>query len=440
MAFNAVQSNIYNYYLTTYKPGEVSKYDAHKKSDLRNLYNSMVKLNKESPLYLIPDAEEAARSAVDLKEMARSLHNSIAQLGGLSGENLLRQKAAFSTNPDIASANFVGDAGANNGNPIADIKLEVKTLANNQTNLGEFLSSDAPVRLPADTYSFDVNIRNLSYEFQFNINKGDTNKDVQNRLSRLISNSGIGLKAKVIDGNGEISALQITSEATGLAPGEDRIFSITETSTTKASGAAKYFGLDYTAIEPTNAVYKIDGQPYESTTNDLMIDGQFEVKLTGVSPAEGISTTIGVKNDFDSLVENMQSLFSSYNDFIHSASEYQVGQGLKFDAYKFRSELSAITEYYKEGLRTIGATVEEDGSISVDAKAMVASAENEDSISQFGIARDFANALIRKTEQITLDPMKYTMKKVVAYKNPGHNFASPYTASNYSGMLYSYYC
>ena len=83
MAFNAVQSNIYNYYLTTYKPGEVSKYDAHKKSDLRNLYNSMVKLNKESPLYLIPDAEEAARSAVDLKEMARSLHNSIAQLGGL---------------------------------------------------------------------------------------------------------------------------------------------------------------------------------------------------------------------------------------------------------------------------------------------------------------------------------------------------------------------
>jgi len=97
MAFNAVQSNIYNYYLTTYSPKSVTKYDAHKKSELRSLYNSMVKLNKESPLYLIPNAKESARFAVDIKENARELGNQIASLGGLDDTPLLNKKTAYSS-------------------------------------------------------------------------------------------------------------------------------------------------------------------------------------------------------------------------------------------------------------------------------------------------------------------------------------------------------
>ena len=45
--------SVYNYYLTTYGSSNVSRYDAHKKSQLRDVYNRMVKLNKESPLYKI---------------------------------------------------------------------------------------------------------------------------------------------------------------------------------------------------------------------------------------------------------------------------------------------------------------------------------------------------------------------------------------------------
>ena len=54
MADNTTISTVYNHFLTTYAPtGTNSKYDTHKKSELRGLYNSIVKMNKEAPLFLL---------------------------------------------------------------------------------------------------------------------------------------------------------------------------------------------------------------------------------------------------------------------------------------------------------------------------------------------------------------------------------------------------
>ena len=43
MAYNAMAlNNVYNYYMTTYAPRSSSRYDTHKKSELRSIYNSIV--------------------------------------------------------------------------------------------------------------------------------------------------------------------------------------------------------------------------------------------------------------------------------------------------------------------------------------------------------------------------------------------------------------
>ena len=54
----------------------------------------------------------------------------------------------------------------------------------------------------------------------------------------------------------------------------------------------------------------------------------------------------------------------------------------------------------------------------------------------------FANMpmMMKKSTQVSLDPMQYVNRKVVAYKNPGHNFSSPYTSSIYSGMMFNFSC
>lgn len=94
MAYNSVHNltNVYNFYLTTYAPKSSTPYDTHKKSELRSVYNSIVKMNKESPLFILDTSKESQRFAVGMKENARELRNTIASLGGLDEEELLNKR------------------------------------------------------------------------------------------------------------------------------------------------------------------------------------------------------------------------------------------------------------------------------------------------------------------------------------------------------------
>ena len=122
-AYNAALNSVYNYYLTTYAPKGTSRYDTHKKSELRSIYNSIVKLNKESPLYLHDNSKESQRFAIGLKENARQLRNTIASLCGLKEHELLNKKAVYSTNPDLVSASYIGNASEDE--EIAPLNIEV---------------------------------------------------------------------------------------------------------------------------------------------------------------------------------------------------------------------------------------------------------------------------------------------------------------------------
>lgn len=59
----------YNYLLSTYGKATGSRYDSHKKSELRSLYNNIIKTNKESPLYKITQTGDVKEFAIDIKAM-----------------------------------------------------------------------------------------------------------------------------------------------------------------------------------------------------------------------------------------------------------------------------------------------------------------------------------------------------------------------------------
>ena len=229
---SAALTSAYNNYLTTYTPKSLTRFDTHKKSELRGVYNSIVKLNKESPWYLPITNRNTQQYAVDLKENARELRNTIAQLGGLEENGLLSKKSAFSTNEAVATAFYIGASKPEEVSP--QFTMEVATLATPQENTGLFLER-TKAELPADTYSFDVAINDMNYEFQFSIGESETNRDVQERLARLINNSGIGIKATLLESDSRTS-LRMTSDATGLPAGKDGIFSISDSHTSKSSG------------------------------------------------------------------------------------------------------------------------------------------------------------------------------------------------------------
>lgn len=438
MAFNNTihnYSNVYNYYMTTYAPRSSTPYDSHKKSELRNVYNSIVKLNKDAPIYILDTSKDSCAFAVGMKENARELRNVIASLGDLNENEMLNKKAAYSSNENIASASYIGTPSESASVP--SLEVEVRSLATSQVNMGNYLPSKELVALPDSTYSFDVSIDDLNYEFQFNIKPEDTNGDVQERLTRLINNANVGISAQVLtDGEGN-SSLKLESKATGLKDNKTNIFHISDQHTSKTAGTVDYFGLDYNMVPASNASFLVNGEERTSPSNQLTLERVYQVTLNGVSSEEGETASIGLKTDVESLTENIDTLVRGYNSFLRAAAEYGDRQP---KSNRIVHELGSITRVFARGLTSAGLNINLDGTLEVDNEAVQQTAMGSDAKDAFSSIMNFTHSLVRKSNQISLDPMNYVNNIVVAYKNPGKNFATPYITSAYSGMMFNSYC
>ena len=435
MATNiAALNTVYNHFMTTYAPeGTNTKYDTHKKSELRGVYNSIVKMNKDAPLFLLDTSPKTQEFAVSLKEGARSLKNVISSVSREDSDELLSQKTVSSSNEDVVTANYIGDASGDSEVP--SLEIEVKNLAKKQTNVGNFLP-EKEMALQPGTYSFDVNSRETDYEFQFNIGEGDTNKDIQEKLARLITKSNIGIQASTIsDGDGNI-ALKLESDDSGLRQGSELQFKITDDKTSKLQGTVSYFGLGNVDTKPEDSLFILNGEERTTQSNNFTIDNSYEITLNGISE-EGDKTQVGLKTDVESLADNISYLIEGYNSFINKAAAYLDSQPY---SGRLVREMGAISSIYGKGLSDIGLSIKEDGTIELDKDALAKTAQREDALEKLSSIKGFTGSVLDKVNKVALNPMDYTQKTIVAYKNPGKSFVSPYVTSNYSGMMFSSYC
>lgn len=427
-------NTVYNHFMTTYAPNSInSKYDTHKKSELRGVYNSIVKLNKDAPLFLLDNSDETKEFAVNLKEDARFLKNVISSVSADDSDSLLSQKSVSSSDENIVSANYIG--GVDEGGEVPTLEIEVKSLAKTQTNIGNFLPENE-MDLDKGTYSFDIRSRDTDYEFQFNINEDDTNRSIQEKLARLITKSNIGIKASTIsDGNGNM-ALRMESDDTGIKDNSDLQFLVSDDKSSKLTGTVKYFGLDNIDTYPANSSFVLNGEERSTYSNNFTIEKTYEISLNGVSN-EGETVSIGLKTDVESLTDNISELIDGYNSFINKAAQYSEKQP---DSNRLMREMKAISALYKDNLSALGLSFTESGTIELNKDALSETAKGENALEKFSSIKSFTGTVLNKVNRISLNPMEYTQKTVVAYKNPGKNFNTPYVTSNYSGMLFSSYC
>ncbi len=421
---NAVMNSVYNHYLTAYAPKSTTQFDTHKKSDLRKVYNSIVKLNKESPWYLDVDNKEKQSYAVNIKENARSLRHTIASLGGLDSDQAFAKKTAYSTDNDAVAATYVGQSNANS--PAPTLEISVSALASPQENMGTFLP-EGKVALPADTYSFELAINDLNYEFQFNIEENETNRDVQARLVRLINKADLGLKARLDEGEAR-SSIRLTSTYTGLPEGREEIFHISDTIHDKGKASVvDYFGLGYTSRQASNSTFTLNGEERSTASNTFTVGDYYEIELKGPTDPE-TPVTIGLKTDVESITDNINTLICGYNTFISGAEN------------KLMRETGRIASLYEHEMNKMGIRMGTDHTLSIDEDVLTEMVSTQGSEFSYATLKDFAGALVRKTNQVSLNPMEYVDRTIAAYKNPGRSFANPYVTSSYSGMMFNSYC
>ena len=433
---NTIMTHIYNHYMTTYSPKKSdARLDSHNKSELKNIYGNILKLNKEAPLYLYDRNEKTTSFALSLKENTRQLQHAILSTAGKTQNDLFKNKIAFSSNEDIASVKYIGEH-AKSSEEVASYEVEVQDLASPQTNIGYSLPNDEK-GLKSGTYSFDVSFNNLAYEFQFTVSDEDTNYDVQSKLVRLFNHANIGLNASLLDDENDTSALKIESNQTGDGnPPGAPLFTIQNTSPNAGIDVVDFLGIDYVAQDASNAHFTVNGEASSTASNTFSINQAFEITLNGVSPESSEPITIGLKANVDSLKDNIYNLISGYNSFLQAADQYRE----LTSSNKLSFEVKNVARLYRNELDAVGINITESGSLSIDDSLLTQTTESEEAYDLLSPLKDFSSSLFNKGEEISRDPLHYANQRIVAYKNPGKNFTSPYATSNYSGLLFNYYC
>lgn len=430
----ALIDNAYTYYLTTYGNQVGTKYDAHKKSELRDVYQKISKLNKEAPLYKLKTSGEVARFAIDIKESAQHVRNVIASISGSDDiMKSLQKKQATSSREDIVKARYVGEPAA--AEDMEDFDIEVRALAKPQINIGTFLKSGQR-DLPVDNYSFDLSTPYSNYEFQFHVNPEDTNYSVQRKLAGLITNAGVGLTASVVENEAGLSALKIESLYTGLRDGEDFLFQILPSVNESSIGALDILGIGQVSQAAQNSTFLLNGNEHVSYSNTFSINNTFELQLLNLSP-ENEPATIGFKPNTQAVIENIQGLADAYNSIIGMAQKYSHTQS---QSQKLQYQLGSTANHYRDELAAIGLTRNEQGFLAIDSDTLTKSIESEHPSDRLAILNDFKKALDERAAIAVLNPIDYVNKTIVAYKNPGRNFVSPYATSLYSGMMLDWRC
>ena len=422
-------SNVYSYYLSQYgvKPG--TRHDSHKRSELRNVYNKMVNINRTSPLYKLNLSEDMQKLAIDIKESAIELKDMAAELDDVeSGVIEVRQKAV-SSDEDAVSVEYIGKDKA----PVEEFTVDIKQIATNQINTGHYLQPRAK-ELGEGTYSFDMGISGVTYELQFNVEKQDTTKSVQEKIVRLVNEAQIGVKGEVLTDSLGNTAVSFRSDATGVRNMKPLIFEISDKDSSHMKGAVDYLGLDRTVQHPANAIFAVDGDVRYSANNSFTINRAFELTLNKVSDE---SITIRVEEDAQAIADDINHFVNSYNrvvDFAKVSSEKFQGGG------RLLNEFERIARSYNAVLEENGFHVNSDGKIEVgeDGKERMM---NRNEISKVLNRLDgFRNSILRKADSMISNPMEYLDKKIVAYKNPARSFTSPYSASAYAGVMFDGYC
>ena len=458
--------SVYDYYLTTYAGRPATKSDTHKKSELRSVYNNIVKISKKSPLYKVNVSENIQKFAIDLKENARTLSTDANNLFEKSLESARNQKyvsdnenvvqvktldnantddiniddtnidSAVSsnaeiTNPDLESDN-ISDTKSFNTAFASHYNIEVLNLATPQVNTSDYLNND-DLDIPKGAHSFEVNVGDSAYEFRFNAANDDTNKTVLEKLSRLINRSNIGLTSKMLY-SGNNSALEITSNATGLGFTPE-IFSIVPGENSPYDKVVSKLGLNNVSSYPTNANFLLNGMEKTTSSNTFTIGKSLEITLNGISK-EGQATSISLNDDLDSVISSVNDMISSYNNLLDLSNNSNEGSD---DAARLNKEIHKTARQYASNLENIGITVNENGKMSFDEALFIQTANEDDLDKSLASLNSFRQAIVSRADDISINPMKYVDKVMISYPNPVHSFANPYMTSIYTGMMFNGY-
>lgn len=420
----------YNLLPATYTNTKPVKYHSHKKSELKSIYNHIINLSRKSPVYLLNMTDMTHSYALSVKQSAMELQDVMLGVNEETNSSFLDSKIAVSSNPKALKAELISSS-------IEDLKdsykIQIKQLATTQVNIGREFNVDSKPLKPGD-YRFAIQVKDDEYEFQFNISSLNTSKENQLKLVDFLNQADIGIKATYeLDQQNTTGRIRLESEDTGSDG--SLLFVLEDRNTNTNSGIVDLFELDNVSNHPKNSMFTLNGEEKTALSNSFCLNKALNITLRS-STDEPLY--IDLIPDKDKVINGVGSIFNSYNDIIQLGLEQSNYQ---YSANKLVTEMNSIVSIYKNELESCGINTNDKKEIVLNESLVLQAATDGELKKILSPSFGFIPSILKKSSEISLNPMNYVDKTIVAYKNikkPG--FYNPYITSIYSGMIFNSYC
>lgn len=428
--------NVYNHLLQGHILMRQTRFDAHKKAELRDIYQNIMRLTSEQPLYKLTFNDDAQAFTLGLKTQTLSLSSMLKELHVDDGTSVFYNKALESDQPNVVT---VSASDSSDTTKYSDpLCVQVFSIATSQKNEGSFVPASAS-DLPKGQYNFTAGVDDNLYSFQFNVSEGSTHLELLNKLSDFINKSSIGLKTNV-NYNSDLGLvrLELTSTLPGTISSEESTsFTLSDTKRPQnvSKGIIDYFDLNHVSVAPLNTRFTLNNIEHSTRGTRYALDNDVTLSFLQVCQSP---VTISVKSSSTPVKQKLSAFLDCYNstlNFIRSKStSYSRSKRLV-------SELNNITKQYSDRLSKQGILVEADGSLTLNDEIVTSAIADNSLESFFTSTNGFASTLLKKLSDITINPMEYLNKTIVTYPNTSiRKPYNPYITSIYSGLLYNNYC
>lgn len=426
---------IYDYLISNYAHQENYRYNTsvHKKNELKQIYNKIVKLSKDSPSYIVKPSPQTKSFALQLKEGSLTLQDTLSKLqnGGLA--SAFSYKEVSCDNKQALSTNIDTNDHSNLPEPFT---LQIHQLASKQINSSAYFYRTTN-KLKEGNYSFAINIEEEEHIFNLELTGKTSNEEVLYGICKSINQSPAEVTASTgYDKSGEKLRLSIFSDHTGTPDGE-AIFTCRDLEHPKGSpGLVEFYGFDAIKQMPHNSSFEINGTPQSTLANEFTLNNSLHLKMHAISE-EPIHVTY--TGDSNRVLSEISSISDTYNSLVKLS--YEQGEPPHLATLMFH-DLQKIFSDAAPALRNCGVTFDEEGYMQIDTVSAKAAAMSGAFEKIFGEDTEPGKKAIDRSTIFSLDPLKYFEDKImVTYPCPTkEHFANPYMTSIYSGLLLDSYC
>lgn len=359
-------------------------------------------------------------------EALSELYSQVSKLSSLAGNltttdtnSVFNDLTALSSDSSVLTATAWDAYSQDTGATETTYEISVSRIAQAQENRSAELNSINESVVDLGLNTFDININGQNHELNIEVEDGDTNEDVLNKISTAINEADLGVTAKIFNNDGMLN-LSLGADDTGMAAS----FSVSDVSGNAIAATA----LDTISTEAMDAVYSVDGEGRSSVTNTVYLDdGAVTVSLQGAGDATLaiVPDEAGVHDAVTSLVSRINSLINFYNE----NSDY-----IKEDVL---SSLKNILADHKTDLGSIGVTIGDGFTLQVDVDDLT-STLNQDPLAVKDIFTGFNGLAVEInsfTSRVSSDsPLNYA-KEADSFSEDFTDFIYDSSASRLKQLL-----